>query len=83
MEVSPVLTGGKEVKPLHLKDTGKDTVFPGRGGSQFAKWWVSRSEAPAPRTAQEFMQLVEYVGKPYEIEVKVGGKYDIVNDYKF
>lgn len=58
-------------------------VFPGRGGSQFAKWWVSRSEAPAPRSAQDFMQLVEYIGKPYEIEVKVGGKYDIVNDYRF
>lgn len=58
-------------------------VFPGRGGSQFAKWWGNRSEAPAPRSATEFMQLVEYIAKPYEIEVKIGGKYDIVNNYKF
>ena len=27
LEVSPILTGGKEVTPLHLKDTGKDTVL--------------------------------------------------------
>ena len=27
LEVQPILTGGKEVKPLHLKDTGKDTVL--------------------------------------------------------